>query len=495
MNGEKALERNRQLNLLLRKNAVASLFPILRDLGIQAALSHKAAFALHENSLNAPKEIRVVVGHKPDLILEDLYRHVVSYDQSHFSIESGKHPHLRHDSKDPRAKGKACRVYFIQSGGALPTLLEDFATVVRIADTPVLPLHAILLEGIVAQSLLQPPRPLGKGVANLIHKWLIATDCTPLEQFSPLWQSPEILAQIAHHASKVPDTEEQWIARGIDRCIFAASPSATAYEQQAQAPILSGDSEDDDEGVGPDANSLVGPPDVAAPPLNVVIPPGYTVIDIAARQVVSILGGLGFNLCAIVGSAASKLYSHGEAREPEKLDVLVLPPVPFSQGQACQWLKQQIFLKDPIQFEYNSKKGKLSYKIDPSIVLPRRSRGNSRKCKVEILLPGAMGLSYLSPHDIIWIDDLPVVPFLTLLLSKLDLWPHYSKGALARDVKQLLLLVPNLPVSVFRPWRERKLMSEEAQAASEGRVKRFCSTLPETIPTWQMLGFDVENVM
>ncbi|KAJ2929312.1 hypothetical protein H1R20_g7788, partial [Candolleomyces eurysporus] len=494
MSGEKALDSKRLLNSLLRKNAVASLFPILRDLGLQAALSHKAAFALHEDSLNAPKEIRVVVEHKPDLILEDLYRDVVSYDGYHFSIEFGKNLHLRHDSKDPKAQGKVCRVYFVQSGGAFPTVLEDFATVVHIADTPVLPLHAILLEEIVAQSRLQPPRPLKKGVANMIHKWLIATDLTPLEQFSPLWQSPEILTQIERHASRVPGAQEQWIIRGVGRHIFPAPSPATTIEQ-VLAPILPGDSEGNDESVGSDFNALVGPPDIAAPPLNVVIQtPRYTVIDIAARQVVFILGGLGFNLCAIVGSAASKLYSHGEAREPEKLDVLVLTPVSSSQDQACQWLKQQISLKDPTQFQFkhNSKKGKLSYKIHPDIVPPRRSRGNSRKCEVEISLPSAMGFPYLSPHDIVWIDNLPVIPFLTLLLSKLGIWPHHSKGALAGDVKQLLLLVPNLPLSVFRPWRERKLMAVEFQAASEVRVKRFCSTFPETSPTWRMLGFDVE---
>ena len=38
------------LNAVLRKNASEALFPILRDLGIQAALTHMAGFALHRKT-------------------------------------------------------------------------------------------------------------------------------------------------------------------------------------------------------------------------------------------------------------------------------------------------------------------------------------------------------------------------------------------------------------------------------------------------------------
>ena len=118
-----------------------------------------------------------------------------------------------------------------------------------------------------------------------------------------------------------------------------------------------------------------------------------------------------------------------------------------------------------------------------------------QECKVEILLPSTTDLPNLASSDVIWNDNLPVVPFLTLLLFKLQAWENDYGPAKARDVVDLLLLVPNLPVTVFRPWTKRKRMSSEFQRESEARVKRFCSrsNIPEAKPTWEMLGFDVES--
>ena len=42
-------------NALLRRDASAALFPILRDLGIPAALTDKAALALHRDMQYGPK--------------------------------------------------------------------------------------------------------------------------------------------------------------------------------------------------------------------------------------------------------------------------------------------------------------------------------------------------------------------------------------------------------------------------------------------------------
>ncbi|KAJ2929313.1 hypothetical protein H1R20_g7789, partial [Candolleomyces eurysporus] len=226
----------KQLNALLRKNASAALFPILRDLGIQAALTHKAALALHLNTRKAAK-------------------------------------------------------------------------------------------------------------------------------------SPEILAVIAQHVQKLPGDKKRWIARGIDPSIFTLAPSQkTAGEGANDA--------DDGEDDGSDSDASEGPPAVVRAS-NVAIQGQHygcsAVTDIVAREVVSMLEELGFE-CAILGSAASHLFSHGETRVPEQLDVLILPPASFTEHQG--WVKQQIFYRDPIQFEWNSKQGRLFFKFQPNIVLPSRFQGD-----------------------------------------------------------------------------------------------------------------------
>jgi hypothetical protein len=52
MNGGKS---KKELKALLRENASSALFPILSDLGIQAALAHRAALALHNNTRKGGK--------------------------------------------------------------------------------------------------------------------------------------------------------------------------------------------------------------------------------------------------------------------------------------------------------------------------------------------------------------------------------------------------------------------------------------------------------
>jgi hypothetical protein len=133
------------------------------------------------------------------------------------------------------------------------------------------------------------------------------------------------------------------------------------------------------------------------------------------------------------------------------------------------------------------------FKFPPDLVWPPSFKiKNKRTCTIELVLLGTPGVPRLSSSSVVWIDDLPVIPFLTTLLLLLEKWDglHYKKDN-TRDLKRLLNLVPNLPVSVFRLWSERRSMSVTDQAKSEVRAVKFAeSTL--TKGNWQMLGFQVE---
>ncbi|KAJ2915707.1 hypothetical protein MD484_g4707, partial [Candolleomyces efflorescens] len=411
----------KELKALLRENASSALFPILDDLEIRAALTHRAAFALHRNTRKAGKELKVVVNHKDGLTVGGVCTAVASHPRGgdRFKIDEEKDYQLNYTSEDPEIQGELCTIVFILSGGPFPAVVQDFDEVIRICQFPVLPIHAILLERLVTRSRTAAPGPLGKTM-------------------SPLWQSSEVLDMIFQYSQEVPGDVETWIACGIDPSTFVRSPS------QGVVPVE-----------GADETTTVTAPE------NKGEDDGHRVVtEIVAREVVYILQDFRFE-CAILGSAASQLYSNGDTRVPEQLDILILPTASFTDRQG--WLKQRIFRRDPSQFEWHAQSKSLFYKFQPDVVLPPRFQGDPR-CKVEILIPGTASLA---SSDIVWIDDLPVIPFLALLLSKLQTWGNDTKRATARDVKNLLSLAVTLPVSQFRPWRERDLMSNESQAASE----------------------------
>jgi hypothetical protein len=265
-----------------------------------------------------PQEIKVVVNHKDDLTLEGLCTAVVSRASGGCftrNKKKGKHYQLDFISADPQIGGRTCRVIFIQSGGSLPRILEDFDEIVHISEVPVLPVHAILLEQLLSRSLLTSRYPPAKGAARFVKKCLRACGDTPLQQLSPLWQSLDILNQIAQHVQVLPDTKTHWIARGIDPSTF----TPTLWSLQ-DVPDEAAKDVDSDDG-GSDSGASEGPSAIVQA-LNVAPEePDHdnwhsALTDAAARHVVDILKGFGIE-CAVVGSAASQLYSHGETRAPE----------------------------------------------------------------------------------------------------------------------------------------------------------------------------------
>lgn len=168
-----------------------------------------------------------------------------------------------------------------------------------------------------------------------------------------------------------------------------------------------------------------------------------------------------------------------------------------------EWIKKQLvkwnkrfFLKrakDP-----NATYRVLYYRFDQHTTLPPNF--TARRCKIDILLPGIMDLPHLSGHQINYIDGLPVVPFIVLLLQKLQGWDDHLNCAEAhkfrkhpidaQDIKNLLEIAPDLSMRVVRPWSERDVLSSGFQQASVERVKRFCQSFPETMEQWRSLGFE-----
>ncbi|KAJ2915180.1 hypothetical protein MD484_g5239, partial [Candolleomyces efflorescens] len=353
--------------------------------------------------------------------------------------------------------GKKCLVELLLSGsGGLPLLLPS--DIAKLEELPVIPFLSLLLA--MLEKWDNYPR---RANADELQLLLTHVPHLPAQFFRP-WRERDFMSEDFQARSELrarkfsqafPDTEYIWQMLGF----LALPPSPLNEYGNVEIPKSSSDR------------------------------PHTPVTDVAARRVVAILDELGF-ACALSGSAAFQLYTHGGTRVSERLEIIVLPPHSFEHDEV--WLQEQIVQEDPTQFTRNLVKGTLLFKFPPEVILPRSYQvKNKRTCIVDLVLPGTPGVPRLLTCDVVWIDDLPVIPFLTALLLLLERWDdiHYKRDNL-RDLKRLLVLVPDLPVSVFRPWRERRCMSEAYQARSEERAAGFArGTL--TGPIWEMLGFEV----
>ncbi|KAI5823102.1 hypothetical protein K523DRAFT_189484, partial [Schizophyllum commune Tattone D] len=134
-------------------------------------------------------------------------------------------------------------------------------------------------------------------------------------------------------------------------------------------------------------------------------------------------------------------------------------------------------------------------------VLHYRSDAGDWTCKIDILVPGILHLPALALEYIVWIDELPVIPFALLLLQKLQAY-HDHRYAAERhqyvrwekdkaDIEELLGLEELVDAVIReRPWYNLSIFSEEFMALSRQRVREFASYFGYHA-TWQDMGFSV----
>ena len=237
---------------------------------------------------------------------------------------------LLFSSTDPKTKGRPYRVTFFQSA------VLDFKDIVYIADVPVFPPHAMLLQEINHRA--RSPYSKWKGslpseeVARFLLDCLLACAATPLTRFSDLWKSPEILAEVERHIQALPNARKHWLSRGIDpsnpngaRATTPSPPQSTVDETEENEDEDEDDDDDEEEEEGEEEEEEeeedAGPqPDPEPPeperPSALRSDGRSPVTDIVAVQVVDVLKRLGYQ-CAILDSAACYLYSEGQSRGPE----------------------------------------------------------------------------------------------------------------------------------------------------------------------------------
>lgn len=181
----------------------------------------------------------------------------------------------------------------------------------------------------------------------------------------------------------------------------------------------------------------------------------------------------------------------------QDIDVVVLSTA-YSQEQ----LKRLLCNTDSNFYTVASKDPYATYRV-----LWYRLSGYGRKCKVDILQPGIMNIPSVPDDKVVYLKSpqlttsyrsLPLMPFIPLLLLKLQAWEDHGKAAKlymrakqptdVSDIRELLTLasrmepVPKLDTST--EW-----VPDSFMAAGKLRVKRFVARHNDTANGWRRLGF------
>ncbi|KAJ4470243.1 hypothetical protein J3R30DRAFT_3301493 [Lentinula aciculospora] len=219
-------------------------------------------------------------------------------------------------------------------------------------------------------------------------------------------------------------------------------------------------------------------------------------LDTATQATIAALESLNLQ-CYLVGSVACSAY--GMSRTPNDIDMVVLH-LDYTQEQ----LKDLLVQKDHRFYLIASKDPLATYRV-----LWFRLSGYRRSCKVDLLLPGIMNIPYWryslnvvlisSPSSTYSSADYPLMPFLSLLLLKLQAWQDHGESPKmfmqqkqptdVQDIKELLQLaeqkyaigdkIPHLPQSFIQ--------------AANIRVRKFARMHPWSKNQWRMIGFKVDS--
>ncbi|KAJ3805070.1 hypothetical protein EV368DRAFT_47697 [Lentinula lateritia] len=199
--------------------------------------------------------------------------------------------------------------------------------------------------------------------------------------------------------------------------------------------------------------------------------------------------------CCLVGSVACSAY--GMPRVPNDIDMVVL---------TSQYTQEE--LKD-LLVRYNSRFYLVASK-DPFAtyrVLWFRLTGYHRSCKVDLLLPGTMNIPSVDPSPSSRSAEYPLMPFLPLLLLKLQAWQDHGASAKlfmrdkqltdVQDIRDLLQLaeqkyaLSNFPGTTAT--REGPYLPESFIEAAKTRVRKFAQMYPWSEKQWIMIGFELNS--
>ncbi|KAL0578771.1 hypothetical protein V5O48_003224 [Marasmius crinis-equi] len=212
----------------------------------------------------------------------------------------------------------------------------------------------------------------------------------------------------------------------------------------------------------------------------------------AVRAAVAALAANRIRSC-VFGSAACQIYGMNN-RIPEDVDIVLLT----NDGRDVEDIKVLVVETDDNFYLVPSTNPRATYQ-KLFYLLPGR-----RSCKVDILLPGRatdLNIPVIPRDEVEYIDpygDIPVMPFIPLLLMKLQGWidhreavESHKRAKVPRDVTDLFQLL-RLAVDSYEfdlshaDWLPYHFL----ETAGE-RVEVFVEKHPESTTYWREIGFDI----
>ncbi|KAF7338884.1 Helicase ATP-binding domain-containing protein [Mycena sanguinolenta] len=211
-------------------------------------------------------------------------------------------------------------------------------------------------------------------------------------------------------------------------------------------------------------------------------------VERVAQATVAALSSAGIQSC-LVGGMACSIY--GNSRVPSDVDIVCLTDTLTQEA-----LKAILVSADSSFYTVASKDPFATYRV-----LWYRL-GYHRSCKVDVLQPGIMNIPAVPIPRIAYrksCSDLPLMPFLPLLLLKLQAWmDHRAEAKLylrqkqhvdVRDIGELLeLAVEKYDVNIKQ---DTKWLPESFLKAAVARVKAYVKCFPDSAEHWRDIGFRV----
>ncbi|ESK87112.1 hypothetical protein Moror_11888 [Moniliophthora roreri MCA 2997] len=200
--------------------------------------------------------------------------------------------------------------------------------------------------------------------------------------------------------------------------------------------------------------------------------------------------------CCILGSTACLIYGM-ENRVPNDVDIVLLT----DDGRSLSTIKELIVKANP------------KFNLIPSSVPSAEHRKlhyqptSQSPCKIDIFLPGRDDQFHVPAipkarvqHVQPW-GDIPVMPILPLLLTKLQAWDVYriSKEVRMRaraqrdvvDLEEMLELAVDHEVNLKLKKEEWLSSQLKFMRGMQNRVEVFVKEYPESRKQWGRLGFKV----
>ncbi|PFH48737.1 hypothetical protein AMATHDRAFT_5538 [Amanita thiersii Skay4041] len=204
-----------------------------------------------------------------------------------------------------------------------------------------------------------------------------------------------------------------------------------------------------------------------------------------ARRTVEALKSCGYSSC-LFGSAACHVWGM-TYRTPKDIDIIVLTNDDPEVIKRKLAERNDRFIRSPSENPWMSHH-LLHYAV--SFQIP------SIFCKVDILIPGKLDIPEMdeSRREYPFQYNIPVIPFLPLLLLKLRGWVDHCnsrrddfQAKIPHDVGDIKCLLNNLNDNDH--LRNHRWLPSSLIRNSARRIRAFIQEFPDTAASWRSIGF------